>query len=120
MAMLLCLQSDITMMCSQACSEYKECRIQKYYNCQYLVGGNVAGAPASTEVEMKKTIYTLVGDGMAPTYDLILPDTHRCKVEERKELSKEVTCTVQVSSFESSLPSHIAPNQILAVIILLP
>ena len=55
-----------------------------YYDCQYLVGVNVAGAPASTEIEMNKTIYRLVGDGMAPIYDSILPDTHRCQVEERR------------------------------------
>ena len=62
-------------------------------NCQYLVGGNGAGASASTKIEMNKTICTLAGDGLAPAYDSVPPDAHICQVEERRELSMEDTCT---------------------------
>ena len=55
-------------------------------NCQYLVGGNGAGASASTKIEMNKTICTLAGDGLAPAYDSVPPDAHICQVEERREL----------------------------------
>ena len=58
--MVLCLQSDIIMMCSQACPWYKECR--DVLTASIWMWGNGTGAPASTEIEMVMNIYTLIGD----------------------------------------------------------
>ena len=61
MAMVLCLQSDIMMMCSQACPGYKECR--DIMTASIWLRGNGTGAPASTEIDMEMNIYRLIGDG---------------------------------------------------------
>ena len=58
--MVLCPQSDIIMMCSQACPGYKECR--DILTASIWLWGNGTGAPASTEIEMVMNIYTLIGD----------------------------------------------------------
>ena len=58
--MVLCPQSDIIMMCSQACPWYKECRY--ILTASIWMWGNGTGAPASTEIEMVMNIYTLIGD----------------------------------------------------------